>query len=1187
MKKTLLIPYILLGALCLVACRKEDAFEPVKPDTPIKVEPKEDDNNRQLGRAYLSLTIDAEDLDVLRGMDFVQTDRPGRDGEVLPKLNLRAGSTEQLYLILVKEGDPASMHRQVLDFTVLSQDDERAAGKANRLHYSGYVSVPEGYQLSEGKWYAMAILNMDLYNTEDKASVTMGEEGALVAFGRRHRRPTSGQTSATTGDHALIRHQDGLLKSNTYNVGGLPYLSQWQELTPTTQLQGNNATPSYKIEGLQLKPQGLLLHYEVGVDVAEPMAIRRYGLASNALAFSGYYDLDTQHLYNKFSNRDNATGIGYPDWEEDALGTEGLNTYYSAEHQTLASLRDGERAFPWDLPTLSQTHIPMQGEKGYPQALNLPTSLSTTVVLPKAVEGWWHFWLTGRGYFSRRSLLFWGMPRKQKPQTPFTYLWAGVYSHKGENSSPFPQDFSPTERIGASVVQKLNSYRREVRNLQHEIRIKKQLGEDVQSLEQSLRDKNTQYQSAFDSYKADSTLYYGTYQPQFLTNTTIHSQAMLVLHQTKQTFEQAERQQRVHHIRTLLSSDLMFSELVYHEEHGQNYSMLELHNPTTKPLDLNQYALVRLSRSGSHYAYRRANGTTTERLGDCVAEQDFLELKKVLRPHIVVGTPYSNKGYNVNRGTFQGERWYTDLWAETEAEEKALLPEQTFVLGAGGYEGLKQSSTVKPAWWIDTEAKMQHFALGSGDALRAMAYHSSDVMKLNKGEGWALLKRYGNKWQLIDATAPVGAEGFGFAGSISDYEQKMNSLSGTYSLRRRDAVSFPFLPPYRTKKLTTDWSDDWVVTNGWSMHTLGSRLSERSRYDVADGRLQVFYPTWVKARSPLDEHYSTYWLNRPHRAMGEIAFPPHSTAKPRPSTPPPTASTPPNPSNNGSNEPAPESYSATARAGQTWWVKGVNASAPQVNDWKPITPKTNNLGLRWEKSYGWYDLNKEIPYAGSGSTDSDLCWAAVSANALQWWLDQNKHYIDRYNYTGPRTFTNSYTSDIFDLYKRHFQNKGGDLKASMDWFFNGKYVQRDLEGAGFFVKVFGADFKPVEQIGIYASSFSNDVAKALKSGEVLGAALKYPKGYLHAISIWGATFDSQGQITHIYLTDSNDKDLEEQSDNQYQTKAGLLRKAIQLQGNKVYHESSTSGVFNFELTYLFKLGLHQDKWEAYFAKQAR
>ncbi len=314
-------------------------------------------------------------------------------------------------------------------------------------------------------------------------------------------------------------------------------------------------------------------------------------------------------------------------------------------------------------------------------------------------------------------------------------------------------------------------------------------------------------------------------------------------------------------------------------------------------------------------------------------------------------------------------------------------------------------------------------------------------------------------------------------------------------------------------------------------------------------------------------------------------------------------------------------YSVSVRRGQTWFMRGVNTSASSPTTWKPIYSGLDMKGLRWEKqkNYGWYDVNKEDPSPRGG--DSDLCWAAVAANTLQWWLDQNKVYVDRYDRERkiPRNFESPFKSDIFELYKNSFANKGGDLKTSFDWFFNGKYGNLDgsaslqnWPGAGFFKEVFtkdvfsdaerskrfiGEDFRPVEQIGFSVENFSDEVAKALRLGEGLSCVVRYPNGYLHALSIWGVDFDEQGRVSHIYLTDSNDRDIDEPSnETQYTTRAGLVRKAIYYRKSGefvssrympvgVYHESSAKGVFNFQIQTLCKLPLLQKEWEAYFKKK--
>lgn len=1185
-----LITWLILATLVVCSCRREEA--PIRePKTPTKEEyegptpstPSNPPIATKASRAYINFTTYTDESELLRGLNFVQSERPGKPQEVLPSLSLVPGTSEQVYLILLKEGDANSLHRQVIDFRVLAPQDKRAGGRANVLHYSGAITIPEGYDLSEGRWYAMVILNMDYYNATNQSTNTNGEAGAMVAFGRRSR-SGQGQRNISTGDHALIRYKTGTLQPQTYTVGAVPYLSQWEEISAADEIDAGGATlssdtqtpKSYQVRGLHLKPQGLLMHYVVGVDIAEPMAIRRYGLTSNTLCFSGYYDLDTEALYRCFQTRDQETGIGYPEWTEDPIGGQGLSTHYADPHRVLSDMNAGERAFPWDLPTLRHAQTPMVGEAVFPRNLNLELSQTATTIFPTTKAGQWEFWFTGRDFFSRRSLLFWAMPRKQIPATPLTYLWVGLYP----KSYVAPDGFDTKAKLGATVVRQLNAYRQELRLLEHQLQVERQQGNATQHLEASIQSKIESYRPAFEQYTADSLRYYGSLQGACLAERSVLAQPMLILHQSNQTFTVKERQGRTHHIRTLLTGELMLTEQLYHEENGQSYAMVELYNPTTKPLDLNQYALVRLIPHMGSYAYRCGDGTATESLSECVASQGLLELKTLLRPQVLVGKPYSGRSYTVNRGLFSGRKWYTDLWAEQEAEEKSLLPEQTALVASAAYNEL-YSATTKPTWWLSLEERLQQLSsgpttrFGQADALRAVVYTTSDILKVARGEGFALLKRYGTKWQVVDATAPIGRERLAFAGSYVAHQQQLNALGATYSLRRRDGVSFPFIPPYRNIRYTNDWSDDWVAESGWGSHTLGLRTAQRASYDRAKGELQVYYPTWELNRTPVDEAYSTYWLNRPHVSGGQPLFPPRSTVYPRPGTPPRG-----NP--NTGNTVSAQAWSASERAGKTWWVDGVNTIAPPVAEWREVSRGSGIKALKWDKSLGWYDLNKVDPY-GDRRIDSDLCWAAVAANMIQWWLDQNKSHIDRMGYQGPRTFTSSFDSDIFELYKRKFSNKGGDLKALMDWFFNGKYVQTPIAGGGFFAEVFGEDFKAVEQIGASTMTFSDEVARALKEGAALGCDWRFRNGYLHALTVWGADFDEEGRVTYLYITDSNDRADDEQRENDYVTRAGLLRKAVKLDaGGRVWQQAS-SGDFSLEITRLYKLPRYEDKWQTYWS----
>lgn len=102
------------------------------------------------------------------------------------------------------------------------------------------------------------------------------------------------------------------------------------------------------------------------------------------------------------------------------------------------------------------------------------------------------------------------------------------------------------------------------------------------------------------------------------------------------------------------------------------------------------------------------------------------------------------------------------------------------------------------------------------------------------------------------------------------------------------------------------------------------------------------------------------------------------------------------------------------------------------------------MGLKWKADYGWYDCNKTNPSAGSGG-DSEMCWAAAASNMIHWWLDQNKEYVDRLGYDGPKDYIRSTESAVFNLYKEAFYNEGQHSYNALNWFFTGCPMEIGVE----------------------------------------------------------------------------------------------------------------------------------------------
>lgn len=685
------------------------------------------------------------------------------------------------------------MHRQIVPCQVKSSS---AGGGKNTLTYTSQVTLHNGYTLAEGNWYAMLVYNMDLYNTHDAPTSTAGEAGALVAYGR-HQRSDRSPRYLGTGNHALIEYRNGLEEHHTYQISGVPFLSQWQRLT--TKIEDGKAR--HFVEGARLRPQGVLLCYEVGVDILDPMAIRRYGLYSNALSFAGYYDLDTEHLYQKFQSR-GADGIGYPEWREDSRPSADFALSYAAPHKSLSSHSEAERPFPWDLPQLSQPALtPTQGTTGSPAVQTLAgASCSPTVVMAHGDQAQWRFWATGKGTYSRRSILFWGMPRVQV-QSPATYLWVGIYSEV-EKDRYKRADFAPQEKLGAKV-NKVNDYRRELQVIKAKAESPAYKVEDRAKLKLELEAKEREYGPLLEEYHTDYNRYL-QYEQELVQQITPRTQPILVLHQTNVLFSGVDRERKVSHGRTILTSDLMLTELYRREEGGKNYSAVELYNPTWRALNLNDYALVRLADSGSHLSFRKRDGQLTDNLNECIAANGHYVLSSLQRNQILVGNPADKRLVRVSRGVDMGKAWYTDLFP-TDEGDRPLLPAQSFVVGASG-------------------------------------------------------------WQVIDATAPIGPDGLAFSGSYSDYKRELAKYQGwAYSLRRTEGVNFPFIPPYRTRKMTTAWCDDWVLGEAKRTHTLGARSMKQDRaYSTQSVYVsELSFPDYSLDRTPLDPNYGAYRRNRP------------------------------------------------------------------------------------------------------------------------------------------------------------------------------------------------------------------------------------------------------------------------------------------------------------------------------------
>lgn len=199
--------------------------------------------------------------------------------------------------------------------------------------------------------------------------------------------------------------------------------------------------------------------------------------------------------------------------------------------------------------------------------------------------------------------------------------------------------------------------------------------------------------------------------------------------------------------------------------------------------------------------------------------------------------------------------------------------------------------------------------------------------------------------------------------------------------------------------------------------------------------------------------------------------------------------------------------------------------------------------LTWKEGCGWYDCNKSFEYVG----DRNMCWAAAASNLIHWWLEHNRKYIEAYDMEygqeydymeRPEKYTkmtkeNQHHSDVFNFFKSSFRDKGSWDTGGVNWFINGdrKNLSPEiLNFNGFFSKVFTKDDKVAVEIkNMSKENFNKSMKDAFKNNKAIGFSSYDFAGKntgVHALTIWGAEFDADGNVEYVYFCDNNSSDIE-------------------------------------------------------------
>ena len=723
------------------------------------------------------------------------------------------------YLVFIYDNGSGNelVHRQAVEFEVIestalvsdasSPGGYKLEGK-NRVRYTGDINFPANMTLN--KAFEEGTTQSDDVNAiVDNSPIRQDtfdiirSRGAVIRKSKWKVQAYLGYSDKSTDNSKVYFGTDNaeVINNKTANAFDpkvnsqadlhTPCISEWTDLyiagVPNhegdkTQYTGINST-------LKFKPQGLLLQYDVDVEMFDPTYVRSAGLISNALTFAGYYNLSDASIRDAYNQKDTETK-GVPEFNEilkPTMDEAHLMLRYSADEvKALTTETDlNNLMYPFYMPQLIDNSV-----TGLDAATDHKITLGGTPVVSmhsaNVSLG------AGTALGSRRIFTFWAMPRKDNPTKPQTYMFLKI----GEGTS------------------------------------------------------------------ADAG-----------------SQPTHVLHQTTKDFSASKG--HVVYAKGILNSNLIFTEALSHtnpEGAPTRVSLVELYNPMAYPVRLDNYYLVGLRERDGQMQFLEEHNEDPESalVTTDLAKAYLVPLKKVLSqdgPAEDEGQVGSLFDANPNGDT---HNFYVPSMGATkdlavsgvglDKDFHYLLPGQTLLIGGsvwhkyalGGFE----------EWGEALQPQLKKAASEAGGyQLKGLFYHANkdaddnvySPLDFKPGNGVALVKVVNGKRYIIDATAPIASKAkIPFAGAFAEYnaETTKSAEEDFFIMTRKDKVNFPFIPPYRTQRLTGNlWSDDWTVSTEASTFTPGWRgtANPNRTWHNVDG-------TW--ARTPLAK-WETYLQARP------------------------------------------------------------------------------------------------------------------------------------------------------------------------------------------------------------------------------------------------------------------------------------------------------------------------------------
>lgn len=354
------------------------------------------------------------------------------------------------YLVFIYDDGSGNelVHRQAVEFEVIestslvsdasSPGGYKLEGK-NRVRYTGDINFPASMTLN--KAFENGTTQSDEINSISNNSPISQEvfdvirgHGAVLRKSKWKVQAYLGYSDKSTDNSKVYfgTDQAGTINNKTANAFApkvndhaelhTPCISEWTDLyiagAPNhvgdkTQYTGINST-------LKFKPQGLLLQYDVDVEMFDPTYVRSAGLISNALTFAGYYNLSDEAIRTAYAQKNTETK-GVPDFNEilkPTMDEAHLMLRYSADEvKALTTETDlNNLMYPFYMPQLIDNSV-----TGLDAATDHKITLGGTPVVSmhsaNVSLG------AGTALGSRRIFTFWAMPRKDNPTKPQTYMF--------------------------------------------------------------------------------------------------------------------------------------------------------------------------------------------------------------------------------------------------------------------------------------------------------------------------------------------------------------------------------------------------------------------------------------------------------------------------------------------------------------------------------------------------------------------------------------------------------------------------------------------------------------------------------------------------------------------------------------------------------------------------------------------